>query len=84
MRKFVIKAGGRILKHLHPDMGHERYVLKGNYFVGIGDATYKVKPGDVIFIPSNAPHWYSNPGPEDAEFICIIPKRETIKTIKLE
>lgn len=84
MRKFVIKAGGRMPKHMHPDIEHEQYVLKGNYLVGIGDATYRVKPGDVVFIPPNVPHWYSNPGPEDAEFICVIPKRETIKTTKLE
>ncbi|PUA31512.1 MAG: hypothetical protein B9J98_06075 [Candidatus Terraquivivens tikiterensis] len=84
MRKFVIRAGGRLPKHMHPDMEHEQYVLKGDYLVGIGEVTYRVKPGDVIFIPPGTPHWYSNPGPEDAEFICVIPKRETVKTVNLE
>lgn len=84
MRKFVIRAGGRMPKHMHPDLEHEQYVLKGSYEVGIGEKVYKVKPGDVIFIPAGTPHWYSNPGPEDAEFICVIPKRDSYETKKLE
>jgi len=84
MRKFILKPGGRIPKHLHPDMEHIQYVLKGRYKLGIGEEVYDVKPGDAVLIPANTPHWYENPGPQEAEFICIIPMRETPATIRLE
>ena len=76
LRKFRIAPGGRILKHLHPDVEHEQYVLKGSYVVGIGDTVHSVKPGDVLYIPAGTPHWYENNGEEDVEFLCIIPRRD--------
>lgn len=84
LRKFRIKPGGRIPKHYHPDIEHEQYVLKGKYQVGIGDSTHTVKEGDVLLIPASTTHWYENTGKEDAEFLCIIPKKEKYDTIYLE
>jgi len=84
LRKFIIKPKGYIPKHLHPDMEHVQYVLKGRYRVGIDKKLYEVKPGDIIYIPSKTAHWYENPGPEEAEFLCIIPLREDSKTVYLE
>lgn len=84
LRKFRMKSGGRIPKHYHPDIEHEQYVLKGNYLVGIGKETHKVKAGDVLFIPAGTIHWYENTSREDAEFLCIIPRRENYDTVYLE
>lgn len=84
MRKFRIKPGGSIPKHLHPEIEHEQYILKGRMIIGIGDKSYEVKEGDAVFIPANTPHWYKNEGEEDVEFICVIPKREKYETIYLE
>ena len=84
LRKFRIGAGGRIPKHYHPDIEHEQYVLKGNYTVGIGENRYEVKRGDSLFIPAGSPHWYENDGPEDAEFLCIVPKKDKYDAIYLE
>ena len=30
---------------------HEQYVLRGHACIGIGEETYEVKTGDVVFIP---------------------------------
>lgn len=84
LRRFKIKPGGRILKHYHPDIEHEQYVLKGNYEVGIGEKVYHVKAGDSLFIPSATVHWYNNNGTESAEFLCIIPKKDDYKAVYLE
>jgi len=81
MRKFRIKPGGRLPRHMHPEIEHEQYILKGRMIIGIGDKTYEVKEGDAVFIPANTPHWYVNNGDEDVEFICIIPKKEKYETI---
>jgi quercetin dioxygenase-like cupin family protein len=84
MRKFSIKPGGRIPKHYHQDIEHEQYVLSGHYTVGIGDKTYDVKAGDSLYIPSGSVHWYDNAGNEDAEFLCIIPRKENYGAVYLE
>jgi quercetin dioxygenase-like cupin family protein len=83
MRKFIIKPHGSIPKHYHPDIEHEQYVIKGRYTVGIDGETFVVGEGDSIFIPAGSVHWYENNGQTDAEFLCIIPKREDYKTVYL-
>ena len=84
MRKFRIRAGGRIPKHYHRDTEHEQYVLSGRYSVGIGDKVYEVKVGDSLYIPAGTIHWYDNNSDEDAEFICVIPRREKYDAVYLE
>ena len=81
MRKFTIRPGGSIPKHYHPDIEHEQYVLRGKYKVGIGSKVHAVKAGDSIFIPRGTPHWYMNTGPEVAEFLCMIPRKEKYGTV---
>jgi len=84
MRKFRMAPGGRIPKHYHPTIEHEQYVLKGHYRVGIGDKAYDVKPGDSLFIPSGTEHWYENTGEEEAEFLCIVPRKEDYAAVYLD
>jgi quercetin dioxygenase-like cupin family protein len=84
LRKFRIQAGGRIPKHYQPGIEHEQYVLSGKYRVGIGDEVYDVQPGDSIYIPAGTVHWYDNPSSEDAEFLCIVPKKEKYNMVYLE
>ena len=81
LRKFKIRANGKIPRHFHPDIEHEQYVLKGEYLVGIGDRVYQVRPGDSLFIPAGTLHWYENLGKEDVEFLCIIPKKDGYEAI---
>lgn len=84
MRKFTIRPGGSIPKHYHPDIEHEQYVVKGRYKVGIDSETLEVSEGDSLYIPAGSVHWYHNDGITDAEFICIVPKREDYKTVYLD
>ena len=84
LRKFRIRPGGRIPRHYHPDIEHEQYVLAGNYEVGIGEKVYRLKAGDSLFIPAGTVHWYNNGGKEDAEFLCIVPRREKYDVIYVD
>ena len=84
MRRFTIKPGGSIPRHYHPDIEHEQYVLKGRYKVGIGREVHYVKEGDSIYIPAGTPHWYKNTGKENAEFLCIVPRKEKYDSIYTE
>jgi len=80
LRKFTIEAGGFIPSHMHEDLEHIQYVLRGRYKVVVDGREYIVKPGDAIYIPPGSLHSYHNEGAEPAEFLCIIPRKETYRT----
>ena len=84
LRKFKIKPGGKIPKHYHPNIEHEQFVLSGEYVIGLGDKIHHAKVGDSLYIPAGTPHWYENNGSVDAEFLCIIPKKEKYEAVYIE
>ncbi len=84
LRKFTIKPGGRIPRHYHPEIEHEQYVLAGRYEVGIGEKVHMVTEGDSLYIPAGTVHWYENKGKENAEFLCIVPRKEKYDAVYLE
>jgi quercetin dioxygenase-like cupin family protein len=82
LRKFSMQPGGGMPRHTNT-VEHEQYVLCGHARIGIGDETYDVKTGDVVFIPDGAIHFYDNIGDEPFEFLCIIPnKPDEIKIVE--
>ncbi|MEM4417869.1 MAG: cupin domain-containing protein [Nitrososphaerota archaeon] len=84
LRKFTLEPGGEIPAHLHPDIEHEQYVLRGEYTITLDGKSYRVGPGMAIYIPPNTVHSYRNDGPEPAEFLCIIPRRERYGVVWVE
>ena len=80
LRKFSMQKGGGMPRHTNT-VEHEQYVLRGQAAITIGDDTYQVKTGDVVFIPEGAIHSYQNTGKESFEFLCIIPNKEDKITI---
>jgi quercetin dioxygenase-like cupin family protein len=72
MRRFIMEPDGGMPNHTNT-VEHEQFVLKGRAKVGIGEAVYEVKKGDVLFIPRGIPHWYKAGGDEPFEFICVVP-----------
>ncbi len=77
MRKFSMKPGGGMPRHTNT-VEHEQYVLGGRARIGIGEQTYEVQKGDVVFIPEGVVHFYENTGDEDFEFLCIIPNKPDV------
>lgn len=81
MRCFTIEAGGSMPNHTNT-VEHEQYVLQGCAEVGIGTETFRVKEGDVVYIPAGIPHWYTTIGDEAFKFLCLVPNREdTIEVV---
>lgn len=75
LRRFTMQAGGGMPRHTNT-VEHEQYVLRGRAHIGIGGQEFDVQPGDVVFIPAGAPHFYQNTGEEPFEFLCIIPNEK--------
>ena len=80
LRKFSMQKGGGMPRHTNT-VEHEQYVLCGQATITIGNETYQVKTGDVVFIPEGAIHSYQNMGEGPFEFLCIIPNKEDKITI---
>lgn len=72
MRRFTMEPGGGMPRHTNL-VEHEQFVLRGRASISIGDETYEVKAGDVVFIPGGAPHHYEALGDEPFEFLCLVP-----------
>jgi quercetin dioxygenase-like cupin family protein len=72
MRRFVIERGGSMPLHANT-VEHEQYVLRGEAHVRIGDEEREVAAGDILFVPADVPHAYTNTGVEPYEFLCVVP-----------
>jgi quercetin dioxygenase-like cupin family protein len=80
MRRFVIQPQGGMPNHTNL-VEHEQYVLAGRAQIGIGEKTFEVTKGDVVFIPAGTPHWYQNDGNEPFEFLCMVPNKPDKTTV---
>jgi quercetin dioxygenase-like cupin family protein len=80
MRRFVMLPGGGMPRHTNL-VEHEQYVLNGRAKIGIGAEVLEVQKGDIVFIPAEVPHWYTNIGEEPFEFLCLVPNKPDAITI---
>lgn len=53
---FVIWIKEKVRKHKHASHSETVYVLKGKGKMEVGGKSYRVRKGDVIFIPEGTPH----------------------------
>ena len=72
MRLFRIEKDGCTPYHQH-DWEHEVFVLQGDGIVRTEEGDHKLGPRSVLFMPSGKWHQFLNAGPEDFEFLCLIP-----------
>jgi quercetin dioxygenase-like cupin family protein len=80
LRRFSMQKGGGMPPHTNT-VEHEQYVLRGRARIGIGEETYEVGSGDVVFIPEGVVHFYENIGEEPFEFLCVVPNKDDKVTI---
>ncbi len=61
-------------KHAHTEAEEIMYILKGRGISGLGDEEFEVGPGDTIWVPRGAVHWFYNPFDEACEFVFLYTK----------
>ncbi len=71
MRRFTMGEGGGMPRHTNT-VEHEQYVLAGRARIAIGERSYEVASGDVLFIPAGTPHSYEVLE-APFEFLCMVP-----------
>lgn len=81
LRLFTIEAGGYtpLERHEHE---HEIFVIEGEGLIRGGNLEVTVKPGDVVFIPSNEEHQVKNIGDGRFRFLCTKQTSELPEELK--
>lgn len=75
MRRFTVAAGGFTPYHTHA-YEHEVFVVEGTGTLRFGDKEEPLREGDVVFVPANAEHQFTNSGEGDFSFLCLIPRQD--------
>jgi mannose-6-phosphate isomerase-like protein (cupin superfamily) len=58
-------------RHYHTTSENAYYVLAGTGLIVLGDASFRVTPGDAVFVPPGVPHSASNIGDEELRLLEI-------------
>jgi len=66
-----LEPGQGIQPHFHPDSEEIYYVLSGYGVMTIGEEKQEISRGDVVYIPSPAPHILLNTGNVPLRFITV-------------
>jgi len=72
MRLYEVEPGGFTPLHSHP-WEHEVFILEGEGVAVGGSEEYKLREGDVLFIPGGEPHQLRNESDKVLKFLCLIP-----------
>jgi len=75
MRLFEMKPKGYTPFHNHP-WEHEVFILEGEGLLVSEEREKKFRAGDVIFIPPNEKHQFTNNGEKTVKFLCLVPIHE--------
>jgi len=70
-----IEPGGPIEAATGHDGEEFAYVLRGELVYGVGEETYRLGPGDSLYLRSNTPHWMHNDGSETTVVISVVTPR---------
>ena len=68
---FIISIPGEILPHKHPSHSEHVMVLSGEGRMLLGDSTFTVRRGDLIFIAQNTKHGVQRTGNESLRVLSI-------------
>jgi S-methyl-1-thioxylulose 5-phosphate methylthiotransferase len=77
MRYFEVPAGGRTARERHAH-DHGVMIVAGRARVTLGDRTYEVGEGDVVYVSGDELHCFETVGAEALGFVCVVgPRRPT-------
>lgn len=64
--------GGTHEHHLHPDAEEVVVVTRGSGWHRVGGQIFRVREGDVIFVPRNTAHSAGADGPEEMQILWVL------------
>ncbi|MBN2381718.1 cupin domain-containing protein [bacterium] len=77
MRLFQVQPNGYTPLHRHP-WEHEVFVISGSGQLNYNDEEHSLQKGDFVLIEADALHQFKNIGPDEFQFICVIPHQSLL------
>lgn len=60
--------------HIHPNSEEIMYILEGRGVSGLNGLKFICQPGDILFVPKGAEHFFYNPFEEPCRFLFLYTK----------
>lgn len=60
--------------HIHPNSEEIMYILEGRGVSGLNGVDFICEPGDILFVPKGAEHYFYNPFDKPCKFIFLYTK----------
>jgi quercetin dioxygenase-like cupin family protein len=78
----VFDAGKSNVEHVHPNCEEVVYVIEGEVEHTLGDASTRLRQGDLIVVPRGVPHRLINTGSEACKTYIVFssPDRQFVPT----
>jgi mannose-6-phosphate isomerase-like protein (cupin superfamily) len=66
------RTKGDVPRHIHYEQDEWFYVVEGEYIIEVGQARFRLKPGDSVFGPRNVPHVWAFMGDQPGRILSVI------------
>ena len=74
MRRFILAPGASTPHHAH-DWEHEVYIVEGEGIVADEQGEHPLRPTDVVLVPADEIHHFTNVGTGNFSFLCMVPMK---------
>jgi uncharacterized cupin superfamily protein len=69
----------RPIRHLHHEQDEWFYVFEGQYEMHVGDAVFRLGPGDSVFAPRKVPHVWGCASEKPGRIMALLQPAGTIE-----
>ena len=76
LRYFEVPPGGRTARERHPH-DHGVMIVTGRARVTLGEQTYEVGEGDVVYVAGDEVHCFETLGETPLGFVCVVGPRSS-------
>lgn len=84
--RYRVPSGQSVSMHVHTGKAEYWAIVAGEGIVRVGDKSFPVKPGDIVFTPPTVPHGLTTTSAEPLVFLNIVQPTgdEPITSVELE
>lgn len=84
--RYRVPSGQSVSMHVHTGKAEYWAIVAGEGVVRVGDKSFPVKPGDIVFTPPTVPHGLTTTSAEPLVFLNIVQPTgdEPITSVELE
>ena len=71
VHQISVQPGSEVALHSHGKESELHFIVSGRALGRIGDASYRMEPGDALLVDEQTPHGLINDGTEELVVLCV-------------